>query len=280
VPAPLFLTIGHVTTDVIDGRDVSGGAALYSAAQAAALGWRVGVFTSAPRGHAATELLHARGAEVASLESEHPTTFVYAQVRGARRSALTHVAKTLEAASLPRALAACDVALLGPVFHEIPLDFLEHARLAARVVGVAPQGFLRKRGEGNVVERAPQPLPSALIGRATAVFLSEHDVDDSDSVARGYVAQGARLVVVTRGERGATLFRGESRSDVAAAPAHELDPTGAGDVFATSFLIATHEGATPAEAARFAAAAAACSVEGESVSAVAGRDAISKRSFS
>jgi sugar/nucleoside kinase (ribokinase family) len=51
----------------------------------------------------------------------------------------------------------------------------------------------------------------------------------------------------------------------------EVDPTGAGDVFAAAFLIRLHETGNNFEAARFASAAAALSLGGSGISAIAGR---------
>jgi sugar/nucleoside kinase (ribokinase family) len=84
-------------------------------------------------------------------------------------------------------------------------------------------------------------------------------------------------VVLTRGARGATIFTDASREHVPAAPAREVDPTGAGDVFAAAFLVAIHEGASPREAAELAAAAAACAVEAPGVAGIRGRATIEAR---
>jgi sugar/nucleoside kinase (ribokinase family) len=85
------------------------------------------------------------------------------------------------------------------------------------------------------------------------------------------------IVALTRYRRGATIIeRGVARS-MPAFPTDERDPTGAGDVFAAAFLIHYYESERVDEAARFAAAAAACSVEGESFDAIASRDAIEAR---
>ena len=280
MPAPTFITIGHVTTDVIDGTPVCGGAALYSGVQARLLGCEVRVLTSAPPAHAALALLH--GCDVHLVPSPRATTFVYAQVRGERRVALKQTAATLPAAALPASFTDSAILLLCPVFHELAPGFFEEpaaAGLAPRVVGVAPQGWLRRCGAGQEVERLANDLPASLVSRATALFISEHDVDDAEALAQRWLSGGARAVVVTRGARGATIFTDAARSEVPATPAREIDPTGAGDVFATAYLVATYEGAAPIDAARFAAAAAACSVEGPSVCAIAARDVIERRNL-
>jgi sugar/nucleoside kinase (ribokinase family) len=60
-------------------------------------------------------------------------------------------------------------------------------------------------------------------------------------------------------------------------PEDEVDPTGAGDTFATAFLIRFHETGDPAEAARFGAAAASISVGGTGADAIATREEIVAR---
>jgi sugar/nucleoside kinase (ribokinase family) len=56
-----------------------------------------------------------------------------------------------------------------------------------------------------------------------------------------------------------------------------MDPTGAGDVFATSFLIRYQETGDPSEAAVFACCAASCVVEGLAASTLGDRAEIARR---
>ena len=60
-------------------------------------------------------------------------------------------------------------------------------------------------------------------------------------------------------------------------PEEEVDPTGAGDTFATGFLIRLHETGDVGEAARFGAAAASLSVGGIGAAAMPSRAEIEER---
>jgi sugar/nucleoside kinase (ribokinase family) len=60
-------------------------------------------------------------------------------------------------------------------------------------------------------------------------------------------------------------------------PRQEVDPTGAGDVFATGFLVRYHETGDPLEAAAFGACAASCAVEGVGTSTLGDRDEVARR---
>jgi sugar/nucleoside kinase (ribokinase family) len=80
--------------------------------------------------------------------------------------------------------------------------------------------------------------------------------------------------VVTHGPRGATVYHGGEVRHLPTRPAHEVDPTGAGDVFAAAFLVRLHEillergVEDPWEAAHFANVVASFSVEGIGYSAI------------
>jgi sugar/nucleoside kinase (ribokinase family) len=63
-------------------------------------------------------------------------------------------------------------------------------------------------------------------------------------------------VVVTHGSRGATVYVG-GRSERVPARALPADPTGAGDAFATAYVVARNAGFAPVGAARRATAVVA-----------------------
>jgi tagatose kinase len=67
---------------------------------------------------------------------------------------------------------------------------------------------------------------------------------------------GIGEIVLTRGSQGSTVLTRGTREDI---PAHPLstDPTGAGDAFATAYVVARDTGFNPAGAARRATAVVA-----------------------
>ena len=88
-------------------------------------------------------------------------------------------------------------------------------------------------------------------------------------VVRSSVGRGG-TAAITRGARGATLIRGTESVDVPAAPAREVDPTGAGDVFGVVLTLELAYGKPLAAAGRAAAAAAARVVEGPGLGTLPG----------
>ena len=95
---------------------------------------------------------------------------------------------------------------------------------------------------------------------AHSVVVSEEDVEPFEKDALDWF-QRVPVGVVTRGSRGATLFVNGDPYHVEPDTAAEVDPTGAGDVFATTLLIEYEREGNHWDAAAAAACAAAMSVE-------------------
>jgi len=74
--------------------------------------------------------------------------------------------------------------------------------------------------------------------------------------------QQVRLLVVTRGENGCSVWSGGERTDVAAVPPIRIaDPTGVGDAFRGGFMKGLAIGSTPSDCARLGSVAAAYALE-------------------
>lgn len=271
------LIVGHITRDLLaDGAWRPGGAAFYAGMAAIRLGLRVGVVTSAPADICAhvAEML-GDGALVA-VTCETATTFENVYTPAGRVQYLRASAQPISLDAIPRAWRRCEMALLAPVARELS-PTLAHG-LAARVLGVAPQGWLRRWGEDGRVR--PGQLDSdalATLQRLSALILSREDLTGPGADAAALatadetLAAWARLVpllAVTCGPDGADLWRAGAVERFPGYPARELDPTGAGDVFAATFLCSLAASGDPASAMDLANRVAALSVEGIGASAI------------
>ena len=139
-------------------------------------------------------------------------------------------------------------------------------------VGFGAVGALRRNGVGaRISVDGGNPIPDLsldgvdLYAPAEAQLLVRYPSRDVEGAMRQAIADGAGIVVVTRGERGAiAAARGDHEDDVAfesvPAPALPVRSTlGAGDVFHGALLAALVEGRRLRDALRFANAAAALS---------------------
>lgn len=258
---------GNVVRDITPGGWAPGGTAIYAATVALALGRRVGVLTAAPLDVVAAGLpgagLPESGAalQVARAETAEATSFENVYAGGCRTQFLRAPGSAIPASALPERWRDAAVTLVGPVFHEV------EAELAGRfhgLVGVCAQGFLRRAAaDGRVSLINSREWDAAPVLRGTAaLFLSEEDLAGGERAEPPEAwLRAVPLTVVTHGSSGARVFSDGRWQFAPAYPAAELDPTGAGDSFAAAFMVALSEGATPLEAARFAAAVASIVVE-------------------
>lgn len=172
--------------------------------------------------------------------------------------------------SLPR----CDVFILAPAYHE----FTSTPAVDANVRAIGLQGALRSRNGNRVVRiRNPFAAAEALVTPASYAFLSDEDTRYPAALARRLALLGTK-VLVTRGHRGATLYDARTAEAFPALQAAKLiDPTGAGDCFATSFAVRLAETADEGESIRFALAAGSLAVEAPGMDGIPTREAIERR---
>jgi sugar/nucleoside kinase (ribokinase family) len=146
---------------------------------------------------------------------------------------------------------------LGPVARECDPALADH--IPADFLGLTPQGWMRRWDGIGRVFPGPWEEAEALLPRASAVVLSEEDIGGDEALAARWAAQ-TRILALTRGARGCSVYADGRVWHLPAFPAPEVDPTGAGDVFAAVFFARLWLGDDPIQAARRANCLAAVSV--------------------
>jgi sugar/nucleoside kinase (ribokinase family) len=191
---------------------------------------------------------------------------------GHRRQRVPSRADTVSTEDVPADWRAAPVVLVGPVCGEVPAEL--SASLAVPLMGVSAQGWLRKvDGARRVRRRAWTGAP--FWQGCQVLFVSDEDLGRRADQLEAWV--DVPVVAVTRARRGAKVRDSGRWRRIEAFPAREVDPTGAGDVFAAAFLVRYHETRDVAEATRFASAASACSVEGIGTERVGTREEVEAR---
>jgi sugar/nucleoside kinase (ribokinase family) len=254
---PDFLVIGHVTKDLQEDGYTIGGTVTFASLTARNLGQRTAVVTRASPDLTLHPLY--QGIEVLILPSPVTTTFqnLYS-TDGARIQFIRAVAGQIKAEDIPLAWREAKIVLLGPLAGELEGNIgkiFPHS-----LIGVTPQGWMRRwDGEGRVFPK-PWERAAEVLNYARVVIFSEKDVGEDESVVQAY-ARVADILVVTKGAKGATVYhRGEVRH-FPAFETIEIDPTGAGDVFAAAYLIELERSGDPYAAAHFANCVASFVVE-------------------
>jgi sugar/nucleoside kinase (ribokinase family) len=252
-----YLVIGHITKDVLDGSFTVGGTATYSALTAHNFDCRVGVVTSADPDLELDSVL--RNVTVVRQPSSATTTFQNIYMDGARQQFIRAVADDIRAESIPPIWWRTPIVHVGPVAQEGYTAGLVRL-FAETLVGMTPQGWMRQWDDQGRVSPRLLAMPERILPLARVVILSEEDVGGDLSLVESY-AQLVDILVLTAGWKGSTVYhRGQVRQ-FPAREVREVDPTGAGDIFTTAYLICLDETGDPWTSARFANCVASGSVE-------------------
>jgi 1D-myo-inositol 3-kinase len=236
-----LLVVGHVTRDEVDSGVRLGGAASYAALAAACLGYETALVTVAPPDDPLLEpLRRAPRLRVHCVASDVMTTFALNYEGGQRRLWLRRRARPVMLDDIPTEWRRPRVAYVGPVAGECDATFVRGLR--ASFVGAGIQGWLRRTNDDGLVE--PARLAEA------------PDVQDPPRTDVAIVSEADHP------DGGATLITQGESVDIPAAPASEIDPTGAGDVFGVVLTLELAYGKPLAAAGRAAAWTAARVVEG------------------
>jgi len=267
-----LVAIGHVTFDETPSGVRPGGSAYYVALAARRLGLEVGLLTSGAPDFP-SDVIPA-GITVATVSSPRTTRYRVGEAGGSRTLTLLSRAEDIEIQHLPEGWKSAPLAVLCPVVGEVDpalVSAFDDASLA-----VLPQGWMRTRGKDGVM--GPQPWEDAddVLPLTQLLVLSEEDVPGSEETAVKWFDQ-VPLGAITRARRGATLYVNGEPYHVAPDRAAETDPTGAGDVFATTLLIEYQRVGDAWEAAAAAACAGAATVEGTGVAALLDRAGLAAR---
>lgn len=255
--------IGPVTWDEIDGVRIPGGALSFAARTAEAFGVQLRLLVLAG---ADADLEALSGHEVVVIEGDATLTMVH-DIADSERSIRVPITtgRTVGVADVPGGWSGCSDLVLAPLMpDELDARAIVEAVDAERL-WVLAQGFQRVHAADGAISflERPAAVLGELAGAATTVFLSN---DETDPWAAGDVeALAARCgrVIVTQGEAGAVVMSSGETIEVPPAAAEAVvDTTGAGDVFATAFLLALDgDDADAATAGRLAAGFAAAAVE-------------------
>jgi 1D-myo-inositol 3-kinase len=263
-----FLTIGHVTRDLIHNDPENsaytlGGTVSFAAVTARRLGYQPFVVTRAAA-NVDLSFLEAH-AEVTVLPSPHTTTFANIYTSNGRVQYCYTPAHSITAADLPAHLRKPRIALLGPLVGEVTADvaalFPEETLVAA-----VPQGWMRHWDADGLVHAIPWESASDILPHLDVLILSIEDIDGDLSQIDSFL-QWVPLVIMTQYKEGSTVYWHHLHEEmvriiqVPPRPAREVDPTGAGDTFATAFLLHYRETGDPLQSARYANITASFGVE-------------------
>jgi sugar/nucleoside kinase (ribokinase family) len=191
------------------------------------------------------------------VPSAHTTTFENSYGPDGRTQRIDTVADAIGPEHVPVGWAETAVVHLAPVANEVDPAIM--TRFPHSLIGLTPQGWLRRWTADHRVYARDWPEAEQYLPLADVVIVSEEDLLDEAMLPR--YRQLARLLIMTENMRGCTVFAGDAVRQIPAPQVTQVEPTGAGDIFAAAFLTRyAGNGRNPWQAAEFANVVAAQSV--------------------
>ncbi len=261
-----YLAIGHITIDDTPSGPRIGGSAAYAALTARAFGLRAGILTAWGAELPAEEL---DGIAILNIGAEHSTRFENSYTDGARTQRILQLAPALDFHHIPEAWRNVSILHLAPVAQEVSPRILSYFPDALR--GATPQGWLREWDADGRVQPGDWLEAEPALSRLDACILGLEDIG-GDPARVDSMAALCPIVLVTEGKAGATLYTQGEIAHVDTPIVEEVDPTGAGDIFAATFLVQLQRTGEPRQAAALAAQVAAHSVTRPGLAGIPTRD--------
>ncbi len=264
--AVTFLSAGHFCYDVSPSGYILGGSASYSTLTARNLGHRARAITAVGANFDRQNPL-LNGIQTVYCESAETTVFdnQYDE-KGRRQQFILGSAKKLKGTDVPAEWRTSNIVYLCPIANEVSTE-LVHCFSKDTLIGATPQGWLRQWDANGKVEAKRWATAEEILPYIDVLILSDEDIRAYPDELEKYIRL-APIVVLTRSASGATLFQNGTQLESAAYSVTEIDPTGAGDVFATSFLIDYYQNRTVEKALNFAHCVASFAVEGIGTSCI------------
>lgn len=251
-----YLVIGHITRDLTPHGPRIGGTAAYAAVLASRAGFRVGVVTSTS---GSLDLTPLEGAALHDTCSRENTTFRNTYTPHGREQQLLGRADPITLDMIPPAWRSAEIVHLAPVIQELSPALGEAFPNA--LLGFSLQGWLRSGRAPGPVEYQPFPEGFPSYRRRESVgVVSLEDLDGREDRLEPLLDRFS-LLILTRGDQPLSIYPTGAPYSVQVQPRAEIDPTGAGDIFAAAFLISYCRQGDHRRAARAAADLAALSVD-------------------
>lgn len=263
-----YLVIGYISCDLTPTGPRLGGTASYAALTARALGLRAGVVTA--RGEE-VPLAVLDGIQVRNSAAQHSTTFENVYTPQGRHQIIHHIAPDILHENIPPLWQKAPIVHIGPIAGEG--KSLVNGGFSSSMLGLTPQGWLRTWDDAGRVHLGPWPEATHALSIADAAVLSIEDVDGDEEQIET-MANHSRVLAVTEGAAGSRLYWNGDLRRFRALRVKEVDPTGAGDIFAAAFFWRFSTTRDPWAAAKFATHLASFSVTRRGLEGIPTREEI------
>jgi len=205
--------------------------------------------------------------------------------KGERTLDVLGVAGRITSKALPEEFLDSRFFLIGPILGEVDLQLVKRIRSKTSApLFLDPQGLVRVISEDRRVGHRCDREAFAEIARLVDFIKPNERESETITGSRNPLVGlrqlhdlGSGIAIVTLAERGSLLLNGDRLYRIPAFHTRAIDPTGAGDVYAGSFITEYDRSADLIESALFASAAASIMVEQMGPDFLMSREAVERR---
>jgi sugar/nucleoside kinase (ribokinase family) len=179
------------------------------------------------------------------------------------------VAERITPKNIPDQYLNASFFLIGPILGEVNLELIEFVRTSSNAkVFLDPQGLIRVIGnDQRIIHTCDRETFRKIAKLVDFIKPNEHESktitgkDDPVQALLQLKEMSPAVPIVTLAERGSLLIEKNELLRIPAFPTNAIDPTGAGDVYAGSFITEYTHTKNREKAGLFASAAASIMVE-------------------
>jgi sugar/nucleoside kinase (ribokinase family) len=226
-----YLLIGHITADLVSSGRMPGGTVAYAAPIVHRFGHQVGILTSAAACEPFLTALQ-KVAEVVSRVAPETTTFENIYRDDGRHQYVHQTAAPLDEDYLPLGWRSAKFVHLAPLVSEVDPGLAAHFPDAT--VMLTPQGYMRHWGDDSHVQ-FQRWCDDDMLQHVDILVLSKQDIREEPDLEAEFISRVPH-VCITDDRRGGIYYHERQAYPYEAHQVTEVDPTGAGDVFATALL--------------------------------------------
>ena len=252
------IVVGHITLDEFNGKLIPGGSAYYCSQTYLALGAEVKLISIVGDDFQCNEVFD--GIDAFVKRSGKTTQFknIYKKDSPREQISLAQAGPICED-MLPEDFKDCDVLHLVPVLGEVDINQWV-SRIKSNMVAIGLQGWLRRINSSKVVLSKKCDISDEDYGKVDLLCMSEDDIKGQPELL-GRVVKLVPVVALTHGALGYDIYRNGVKNSYGVFKTFEVDPTGAGDVFASGLVYSLAAGKSDKESGFIGAGLASVIVE-------------------
>jgi 1D-myo-inositol 3-kinase len=253
-----IIVIGHITLDEYNNKLIPGGSAYYCSQTYLALGAQVKLISIIGDDFNFNEVFNGMGTFIKRKGKTTQFKNIYRK-NCAREQISLAQAEPISYEGIPEDFKECDILHLVPVLGEV--DIKKWVTLIkSKFVAIGLQGWLRSINSSKMVLSKKCTLSDEEYKKIDLVCMSEDDIIDQPDLLEK-VIKLVHIVALTRGIKGCYFYRDGVKFSYGTFSTNEVDPTGAGDVFASGLVLSLALGKSDVEACHIGAGLASVIIE-------------------